>query len=208
MQTPVSSFAEFRQMFAQKQLTHGHRPRRNGFTLLEIMIVVCIIAIMTTIALPRMNITQWKVDGAMRIVQGVLQQAERNAIQRQMEVGVSFDAVNNRVRIHYDQNDNHAIDAGEETFWHSLEEGNRFATPPVGVSGAVGSFIAGNTITTSSDGYPTVYYHRDGAASTAFEVYLRSSSNNVNDFRALVVTQATGRVDIFKYGTTWFRAGL
>jgi Tfp pilus assembly protein FimT len=175
---------------------------------MEIMIVLVLIAIVTSIALPRVNISQWKVDGAMRIVQGALQQAERGAIQRQMEVVVSFDATKNRIRVHYDQNQNHVIDAGEETSWYPLQEGNRFAVPSAGVNGSASSYVNGAKVSTSADGYPTVYYHRDGAVSTAFEVYLRSSSNSLNDFRALVVTQATGRVELYRYGTSWFRASM
>jgi prepilin-type N-terminal cleavage/methylation domain-containing protein len=182
---------------------------RSGFTLIEIMIVMVMIAIVAGIALPKMQVTQYKVDGAMRVAQATLQQAERGAVQRQMEVAVSFDTAKKRIRVHYDFNSNDAIDSGEEVMWKPLEEGNRFATPPRGVSMSAGSFIVGNAISTSPDGYPTVYYHRDGAASTNYELFIRSSSNSVDDFRALVVTQATGRVDLFRYGAgAWQRAGM
>jgi len=180
--------------------------RRLGFTLLEIMIVLVLVALMARLAIPQMQISQYRVDGAMRTVQAALQQAERGAVQRQMEVAVSFDTANKRVRVHFDVNNNRAIDAGEDALWRPLEEGNRFATPPLGVTGtSVGSFLVGTSITISPDGYPTVYYHRDGAASTGLEVYIRSSSSDMNDFRALVVTQATGRVDLYRYGSNVWR---
>jgi prepilin-type N-terminal cleavage/methylation domain-containing protein len=182
---------------------------RAGFTLLEIMIVMVMIAIVARMALPRMQISQYRADGAMRTVQSVLMQAERGAVQRQMEVAVSFDTTKRRLRVHYDVNGNRVIDTGEESKWTPLEEGNRFAAPPTGVNGTGGSFLVSTSIPTSPDGYPTIYYHRDGAASSNFEVYLRSSSSLTSDFRALVVTQATGRVELYRYtGSAWRKSGL
>jgi len=182
---------------------------RTGFTLLEIMIVLVLIAIVSGIALPKLQISQYRVDGAMRTLQGALQQAERGAVQRQVEVAVSFDTANKRVRIHYDLNRNHIVDAGEDVVWKPLEEGNHFAAPPAGITGPAGMFLTGQSLSTSPEGFPTVYYHRDGAASTSYQLFLQSSSTNTNDFRGLVVTQATGRVELYRYGNgTWSKVGL
>jgi Tfp pilus assembly protein FimT len=177
--------------------------------MLELMITLVLIAIMASITLPKLSMSRFRADGAMRVVQSVLQQSERNAVQRQMDVMVSFDTVNQRVRMAYDANGNHLVDAGEETHWKSLEEGSKFATPPTGVNGAVASSIVGSNITKSAEGYPTIIYHRDGASSSSAEVYIRSSTTtDTNGFRALLVTQATGRVDIYNYGGIWQRAGM
>ncbi|MGI8548159.1 MAG: hypothetical protein ACR2M1_12650, partial [Gemmatimonadaceae bacterium] len=61
----------------------------------------------------------------------------------------------------------------------------------------------------SRDGFPTVYYHRDGALSSELELYLRSSTPDLKDFRAMHVRQATGRVQLYRYnGTAWIGVGL
>jgi len=183
---------------------------RPGYTLLEILIVLVLVAVIGRIAIPRVSLSRFRADGAMRVAQAVLQQAERNAVQRQTDVMVSFDTVGGRVRMVYDVNNNHLVDAGEEVHWKSLEEGNRFAVPRIGVNGAVAKSIVGNNIATSADGYPTVYYHRDGASSSGIEAYLRSSTAaDSNGFRALVVTQATGRVDLYRSGDgQWRKVGF
>ena len=183
---------------------------RPGFTMLEMMIVLMIIAIMAAIALPKVSLGRFRADGAMRVAQGVLQQAERAAVQRQVEIIVSFDTANGRVRLTYDANSNHLVDTGEESYWKSLQEGSRFATPPKGVNGTVGASVVGSNLSKSAEGYPTIYYHRDGASSSSAEIYLRaSSSTDTSSFRALLITQATGRVDLYHYsGGVWQRTGM
>ena len=180
-----------------------------GFTLIEVVIVLCIIAIVSTFALPRLGLSSYRVDSAMRLAQANLQQAERLAVQRQSDVMVSFDLINNRIRVLNDLNDNHVVDAGEDVRWRTLEDGTHFAVPPTGVNGTVARAVTGANLSLSTDGYPTVYYRRDGASSTAYEMYMQSSSGDPNDFRALIVNQATGRVELYKYvGATWRQAGF
>jgi Tfp pilus assembly protein FimT len=187
-----------------------HTATRSGYTLLQVMIVLVMIAIMASITMPKLSMSRFRADGAMRVVQSVLQQAERTAVQRQVEVMVSFDTVGQRVRTVYDANGNHLADAGEETHWKALEEGSKFAVPSIGVNGAVGSSVVGSNISKSAEGYPTIVYHRDGASSSSAEVYLRSSTtNDSNGFRGLLVTQATGRVDLYHFGNgKWQRASM
>lgn len=181
---------------------------RAGYTLLELLVVVTIIGIMGAVALPRIHYAAYQADAGLATVQGALQLAQRSAIVRQTEVMVSFDTAGRRVRIVYDANSNHLLDAGEYVRWTPLEDGVRFGTPPSGVQMAGGASVVGSALV-GRDNYPTVFYHRDGALSSELELYLRSSRADVGDFRALHVRQATGRVQIYKYtGTQWKPAGL
>jgi len=181
---------------------------RDGFTLLELMVVFVLIAIMGALAIPRIRGTSYKVDAGARVVQAAMQQGQRSAVQRQSNVVVSIDTVNNRVRTWNDVNNNNQLDTGEDARWRPLEEGNRFAKPPKGVNGGtpVSSVVSSNA-KVSTDGFPSVIFRRDGAASGNIEVYLRSSTSDSNDYRAILVSQATGRVDMYRYGgNVWRRA--
>lgn len=181
---------------------------RAGVTLIELMIVISVMAIMGAIALPRLRIAGYRADAAMVSLQTVLQQAQRSAIVRQTDVMVSFDTAAGRVRVVVDANGNRAYDAGEDVRWHPLEEGARFATPPSGVQTAGGAPVTGSAIV-SRDGYPTVFYHRDGAASSEVELFVRSARPGLGDFRALHVRQATGRIREYRYdGAAWKGVGL
>jgi prepilin-type N-terminal cleavage/methylation domain-containing protein len=184
------------------------KPVRSGFTLIELMIVISVMAIVGAMALPRLRISSYRADAAMTTLQTVLQQAQRSAIVRQADVMVSFDTAGGRVRVVVDVNGNRAYDAGEDIRWHPLEEGARFATPPSGVQTAGGAPVAGTAIVTR-DNYPTVFYHRDGAVSSELELFVRSARPDLADFRALHVRQATGRVREYRYdGAAWKGVGL
>lgn len=182
-----------------------HYPR-HGFTLLEIMIVIVLIAILGAMAIPRIHTASYKADEGAHVVQAVMQQGQRSAVQRQSNVVVSIDTVKNRVRTWNDVNNNFVVDTNESVRWRSLEEGNRFAKAPKGVNGGTPSSpIVSSNVKQSPDGYPSVIFRRDGAASGNVEVYLRSESTDTNDYRAIVVTQATGRVDMYRYGGNKWR---
>jgi prepilin-type N-terminal cleavage/methylation domain-containing protein len=181
---------------------------RAGFTLIEMSIVVSIVGILAALVVPRIRAAQFDADAGMRTVRIALQQAQRNAIVRQADVMVSFDTAGRRIRLVYDANDNHRADAGETVRWAPLEEATRFIVPPVGVQLTATAAVVGSRIA-DRDGYPTVYYHRDGAVSSELEIYVSSYRSNESDVRALHVRQATGRVQSYRYdGSTWKGDGL
>jgi prepilin-type N-terminal cleavage/methylation domain-containing protein len=181
---------------------------RAGFTLIEMLIVVSIVGILAALALPRLRAASYDADAGMRTVQTTLQQAQRIAIVRQTDVMVSFDTARARVRVVYDVNNNHQLDNGEEFHWKPLESGDRFIVPPSGIQMAASAPVVGTSLS-SRDGYPTVYYQRDGAMSSELELYLSSYRSDKSDIRGLHARQATGRVQVYRYnGRTWLGAGL
>lgn len=184
------------------------RTRRAGFTLLELMIVVSIMSILGALALPRLRSAGYEADAAMRTLQSTLQQAQRVAIVNQIDVLVSFDSAGRRVRVVYDLNQNRQYDFGEPIRWKPLGENDRFVAPGSGPQFGGAAAVLGPNIVLR-DSYPTVVYHRDGAVSTEFEVYLSSYRPTATDRRALHVRQATGRVQTYRYdGATWQGIGL
>ena len=188
------------------RVTVSRSSRRRGFSAVELLIVCAIVGIFATLAYPRVNFTQFQVDSGARTVRVSLQNAERLAVTRQYDVVVSFDVPNRRIRIVEDGNNNDIVDAGERVTYAALEDGVHFKMPPIGLSGPVPGAVIGSNLKTV-DGMPTIVFRRDGAASSDLEVYLASSKELPNDWRAIQVVQSTGRTDWYRYLNNLWKAG-
>lgn len=174
-------------------------PKRAGFTLAEVMVVVVISGLMITLAIPRIDTTKWRADAIATIVRTSLQYAQRQAITRQHDMVVSFDTTGERIRTFWDQNNSGFIDSQERVTWRGLDVGILFTDPAVrGVSGTVITDpVSGSQIATVN-GYPTVTFHRDGSVSTDAEIYIKVAAHGPPWYRAITLTQSTGRVDWFR----------
>lgn len=193
-------------------------PNRNGrsaFTLAELMIVVAISGIMIALAIPRIDTTKYKADAIAQIIRTTLQNASRTAVTRQHDMIVSFDTVSERIRTHWDANNDGLVSAGppaERVTYRGLDNGILFTDPSVnGVSGtAIHSPITGSAVVTVG-GMPTITFHRDGSVSSDAEIYVSIAARGPKWYRALVLTQATGRVDWYRLNAStnkWVLAGL
>lgn len=179
----------------------------RGFTLFELLIAMVIISILATIALPKLNLHQFRIDAGVRSTQASLMQAERYAVQRQHDMIVSFDVAGKRVLLIDDLNNNAATDAGEKVLIRPLEDGIRFLAPPAAINGGTVAAVAGSKLITIA-GYPSIIFHRDGATSTDLQVYITSTRPDATDFKGLSVTQSTGHVDYYSYRSlSWKRGG-
>ena len=170
---------------------------RRGVTLIEMMIVVVLLDLVSALALPKLNLAQFRTDNSVRAVRTTLQTAQRLAITRQYDVIVSFDTVNQRIRVVEDLNNNYTADAGERVSWTPLDQGVRFATPATGLNGAVATSVVGTNVL-SVNSMPRVVFLRSGSASSYIEVYLTAAGNEGAEWRGVQVTQSTGR-------TVWYR---
>lgn len=178
-----------------------------GFSLIELMLTVTVISILSGIAATRINLHRFRLDASVRVIQTSLQQAEREAVKRQHNYIVGFDVAGKRVRILDDQNNNNSADGTERVVWRTIDDGIKFATPPAGFNGGAAVSVTGTKLTTV-DGYPSIIFRRDGAASTDAQVYITSTRNQNGDFRLLSVTRSTGRVDWYRYKNGWQRGSI
>jgi prepilin-type N-terminal cleavage/methylation domain-containing protein len=181
---------------------------RPAFTLLEMMVVVVIAGVMIAVAIPRIDTTKYKADAIAQIVRTTLQNAQRQAITRQHDMVVSFDTSGERIRVFWDaNNDGQFGTSTERVLWSGLDVGVLFSDPTVrGVSGTVISTpVSGSNIRTLN-GWPTVTFHRDGSVSSDAEIYVSVAAHGPPWYRAVTLTQATGRVDWYRLNVeagTW-----
>ena len=194
--------------FVRYPIRSRSQTRRFGFTIFELLVVITVISILAALALPRVNLHQFRVDAGVRLTQSALQQGTRFAVQRQHDVLVSFDLVGNRILTVDDKNNNGVADGDEKLTWRPLEDGVRFATPPKPVGANPLAAVAGSNLKPGMNGWPTIIFRRDGAASTDLQVYITSTRPDPGDFKALAVTRSTGRVDYYSFrANNWVRGG-
>jgi prepilin-type N-terminal cleavage/methylation domain-containing protein len=187
----------------------GARASLDGFTLIEMLIVMVILGLVVAFAAPKIDMTRYRVESSMQGIGMTMLAAERQAITQQHDVILLFDVPNNKIRIHDDANNNGVIDAGERVRGVPLGDGIVFgrATAPARPMGA-----GPVTFTKVINGFPALVFHRDGSASEAGGFYLTSvraatSGAHLEDSRSIELERATGRASWYKYGApVWRRA--
>ena len=184
------------------------RSDRAGFSLIEVLTLLVVLGIMTSIAVPHLDVERFQIEGAMQSVGSMLLTAQRAAVQRQHDVVVSFDATNSRIRIHADTDNDRTIDLGEPVRWEPLGDGVRFGR--AGAPALMGEEAA-ITFSVRQNGLPAVVFSRNGAASEEGGIYLTSTralrdATYARDTRALRIDRSTGRPGWYRLeGTRWTR---
>lgn len=190
---------------------------RRGFTLVEMMIVVVLIAIVTAFSMPKIDYTQMRLDSAGRSLRGALQQAQARAIAQQHNVDVGVDVNRSRLVMIDDYKADMLQDSvGEHEWAASLNDGVIFATPSLSLPGGetpIGG-VAGATLTSMT--YQTALikafvFHPDGSVSSDVQLYIKSQRGLARDWRAIYIWQATGRTDWYRMSSTgaaWTQNGF
>lgn len=157
--------------------------RQNGFSLIEMLLVVVILGILTGISATRLDWTRYRADSVSRGVMTQLAQAHRLAVSLQMDVRVT--AGPDRLVIHEDGDNNGVVGGSERVVTEVLEHGFRFDQ-----NGAVGVPAPDDpTVLT------TLVFRRDGSASRGGTFYLSSGLDDADCSycRAVSISRATGR---------------
>ena len=177
------------------------RPRA-GFSMVEIIIVLVMMAVIAAMAIPKLNLSQYRADAGAQQVRSVFQTAQRTSLTRQFDVIVSVDTAQFELRIAEDKNNDGVIQATEWKFWRPTGEGNKFAIPPKGLNAStVTSSVIGAQLKIVN-GMKSVIFHRDGSTSTDVEIYVQSEYKGRTDYRAISVTRATGRTELYRLSGT------
>lgn len=188
-------------------MARRHHERR-GFTMIEMIMVMLIVAMVTAIGLPRVDAFKYRADAAAVQVRSLLMQAHRDAIVRQHDLIVSVDVAGRRLILGYDKNNDGKVVSLERIRIQSLPENNRFQSPPSPLPNPgmqdYGGFRAENVKMIS--GLPSVVFRRDGSVSSPVELYTTTSRGKDRDFRVTTVVQATGRTAIQRFtGSSWIQ---
>ncbi|MEP6621866.1 MAG: type II secretion system protein [bacterium] len=175
---------------------------RAGFSLIELLIVLIVMSVIFGMAIPKLNLGQYRADAAAQQVRSVFQTAQRTSLTRQYDVIVSVDTVQFGLRIAEDVNNDGTIQVSEWKFWRPAGEGNQFAVPPKGVNVSTPSTSVVGSALVQVSGLPSIVFHRDGSTSSDAEMFVKSVNKGRTDFRAITLTRATGRTELYRLSGT------
>jgi prepilin-type N-terminal cleavage/methylation domain-containing protein len=175
--------------------------RRRAFTLIEILMVLALIGIVGGWAVSRVNLSSYRLDAAVRMLQNLVIGAQQTAITRNVEVTLRFDRTDHRVETRF------VVDGTEMVSSRALPEGSRFLIPTVGIDGAASDFVGG----AGADGSPGVTFSRDvriapnGTMTGDVVVYVGTAAARPNDQRAVAIIGATTRTAVWSHGSGAWR---
>jgi Tfp pilus assembly protein FimT len=169
--------------------------------MIELVLIMVLMGILASIALPRLDIARMTVDASTRTLTMTMLGAQRLAIQEQHNVVVAFDTVAGTLRVHRDRNNDGVLDPGERTETIRLEDGVRYGRGSAPARAIGGKAV---TFTRTQGALPAVTFHRSGSASEIGGFYVTSPPGG--DTRAFEVERSTGRTVRFEYtGASWQR---
>jgi prepilin-type N-terminal cleavage/methylation domain-containing protein len=186
------------------------RGNQDGVTLVELLVVLMLMGIMIGIVAPLLRPARFQMDAGLVVVASTLTAQQRNSVMRQHDIVLAFDSANGDIRVHYDLDNDGALDLAEQRNVVELEEGvvfGRGGTP----ARPLGSDMV--SMTEVQDGMPALKFRRNGSASEESIIYITSQrasttagSTYFEDARAIEIERATGRVRCYSYNSgSWLQ---
>jgi prepilin-type N-terminal cleavage/methylation domain-containing protein len=181
--------------------------KNRGFTIIELVIVLTIIGLVTAIAAPNIDLGRYRLDTALQGIGSTIMLAQRAAVTRQHNIVVRFDVPNQAIFVHYDGDNDGALDTGERERRYPLGDQVIFGTAGAPAHGIGASVV---TFTDPIRALPSVTFHRNGSASQAGGFYLAAARSAAGgkptDARVMELERSTGRVSWYRYdGSQWKR---
>jgi prepilin-type N-terminal cleavage/methylation domain-containing protein len=183
--------------------------RRNGFTMIETLLVLVIIGTVAAIGLPKLDVYKYRSDATAVTIRSLLMQAQREAIVGQHDLVVSIDTLRHRMVLGFDKNNDGNIVTSERIRTQALPENSKFARPatPLTTAGMNDYGAIRAEAIKQLSGFPSVVFRRDGSVSSPLELYTTSARGKSKDWRVTSVIQSTGRTEYMRWnGTKWVRA--
>jgi prepilin-type N-terminal cleavage/methylation domain-containing protein len=172
---------------------------RNGFSLIEMLIVIIMIGLLAGMAASRLDWNRYRADSHARGILAILNVAQRTAVSLQNDVRVTVPTAT-ALRIHEDTDNDGVIDGSERVVYHQIQDGFKLGK---------GSMSSTPSPADPTDLAPlTIVFRRDGTASRSGTYYLSATQPDATCkyCRAVAVARATGRTVYYSRATgTWVR---
>ena len=183
--------------------------------MLDTVTTVVVAGIAAAVAVPKMNLSSLQSDASLRQVSSILVGAQRTALSKQHNVIMAVNYGSKKITIVEDKNNSGKYDFGERVQIVTLDKEIKFRNTPTPLAGFTGKGGIANTVnvaSTSGWGIPVtgdlvLTFRRNGAASGDAALFFTAKEDGDDSFRAVLVTQSTGRTDGYRYnGSAWVRA--
>lgn len=185
---------------------------RHGFTLVEMLIVVTIIAITAAIALPKINVSRIRSKAAITTLGTTMLALQRDAIAKQHNVLVLIDSANSGLRVVYDSTNDLQITNGERVRAVHLGEEIVFGRPAGVPARPFGANPVNFIQREATTNLPMIVLYRNGSASEAGGLYLSTVKavaglpGHQNETWSMEMVRATGRAEWMRWNLTgWVR---
>lgn len=189
--------------------------RRNwqsGFSLVEMLMVIILIGLMTSFALPRINLSRIRSKGAIQALGTTMLAMQREAIAKQHNMVVIIDAAGRRLRIVYDSTNDVRLNNNERSRSIPLGEEIVFGRPATVTARPFGGNPINFVAVEGSSNLPAIVLYRNGSAQEFGGLYLSTvkamagAPGHGNETWAMEMTRATGRAEWLRWnGSTWIR---
>ena len=177
-----------------------HFTKNQGFTLLELLIVILFVGIIMAIGIPNFSKLKekYEINGQAQKVYFDIMLARSTSVNNNNNVSVTFDVSKNLYKIHDDTNSDNVEDQGESIKSVNLENNVEFGYVP-GLRDIDGNMVTSPIFMESGN---TVTFNSRGQASKGGSIFLIHKNDigiSNNRLRSINILRATGAVEYLKY---------